>query len=152
MRPLLQPNVEIMMAAAISLSPGCPRIACSAAVATRSCGAVAMAAAGSTFRYATFASRYSTVTINTPAPIATGRSRSGCVSSLPAKPTLFQASIENSEPTMAAPTAPSPTATPPVAQKLPPKLAAIASACRPTVSPSRISAASAAVLTAVSDV
>src|SRR5205085_8731845 len=55
------------------------------------------------------------------------RSRSGWVSSLPAKPTLFQASIENSEPTMAAPTAPSPTATPPVAQKLPPKFAATAS-------------------------
>src|SRR5256886_9563142 len=53
---------------------------------------------------------------------------------------------------MAARIAPSPTATPPLAQKLPPKFAAIASACRPTVSPRRISAASAAVLTAVSDV
>ena len=86
----------------------------------------------------------------TPAPIANGRSRSGFLSSDPANPTLFQASIENSDPTMAPPTTGStPRVSAPPAQKFAPRLAAIASALRPMVTPSRISPASAAVLTAV---
>src|SRR5258708_4214543 len=60
--------------------------------------------------------------------------------------------MENSGPTIAAPTAATPTAPPPVAQKLAPKFAASASAWRPIVNPSRISAASAPVLTAVREV
>ena len=50
--------------------------------------------------------------------MAKGRSRLGCFISLAAKPTLFQASMENSEPTMAAPITVSGTTAPPVAQKL----------------------------------
>src|SRR5207245_2827900 len=143
MRPLLQANVEIMRAAAMTFNPGSPKMACSAAVPTRSCGALAMAAAGRTFRYATFASTCRTVTMSTPAPMATGRSRWAFLSSLPANPTLFHASIEKREPTIAAPIVPRPTVAPPVAQKLAPKLAANASALRPMVMPSRISKASA---------
>src|SRR2546422_5306016 len=84
--------------------------------------------------------------------MATGRSRWAFLSSLPANPTLFHASIEKREPTIAAPIVPRPTAAPPVAQKLAPKLAANASALRPMVMPSRISKASAPVLIAVRDV
>src|SRR5437773_1482791 len=90
--------------------------------------------------------------MSTPAPMATGRSRWAFLSSLPANPTLFHASIEKREPTIAAPIVPRPTAAPPVAQKLAPKLAANASALRPMVMPSRISKASAPVLIAVRDV
>ena len=75
------------------------------------------------------------------------------MSSLPAKPTLFHASIAKSEPTIAAPiTGHRAAVMPPAGQKWSPKLAATAAAFRPTVSPSRISPASAAVLIAVSDV
>src|SRR2546430_2054582 len=97
-----------MIAIAMIYRPGVPNIACSAAVPTRSCGAWAMASCGSTTRYDTrydtFARTYSVVTIKTPAPIANGTSFSGFLSSPDAKPTLFHASIENNEPTMAAPT------------------------------------------------
>src|SRR2546430_5753325 len=73
--------------------------------------------------------------MSTPAPMATGRSRWAFLSSLPANPTLFHASIEKREPTIAAPIVPRPTAAPPVAQKLAPKLAANASAPPPRLRP-----------------
>src|SRR2546425_12697175 len=84
--------------------------------------------------------------------MANGRSLVGFLSSPAANPTLFQASIENREPTIAAPMAVTATVTPPVAQKLAPKLAVRAAALRPIVRPRRIRAASAAVLVIVKDV
>src|SRR5260370_8508749 len=141
-----------MMATAMSTRTGGGKSGCKGAVPTRSCGGVAMAPCGRTFKYATLASRYSTVTTRVPRAIAIGRSLVGFFNSLPAKPTLFHASIENSDPTIAAPTAPTPTTQPLVDQKLVPKFAAMAVALRPMVMPSKISAASAAVLTAVSEV
>src|SRR5206468_721500 len=109
--------------------------------------------AGSTWRYATLASTYRVVTVSTPIAIAKGTSFSGCFSSPDAKPTLFQASIENSEPTIAAPiTGTAASVRLPADQNPAPKLAAIASAFRPIVIPSTMSAASAAVLIAVSEV
>src|SRR5207247_10450587 len=75
------------------------------------------------------------------------------LSSEPAKPTLFQASIEKSDPTIAAPMTGHSVAPKPVAgQNAGPKLAAIAAALRPTVTPSTMRAASAVVLIAVSEV
>ena len=88
--------------------------------------------------------------MSTPAAIANGRSFRGFFSSAAAKPTLFQASIEKSEPTVAAPiTGRSAGVSPSAGQNPAPKFAAPATAFRPMVSPSRISAASAAVLTVV---
>src|SRR5437879_12345884 len=84
--------------------------------------------------------------------MATGRSRWAFLSSLPANPTLFHASIEKREPTIAAPIVPRPTAAPPVAQKSAAKLAADASALRPMVLPSRIRSASAPALVAAGGV
>ena len=99
------------------------------------------------------ASTYNATTTNTPVAIAKGRSFSGCFISADANPTLFQASMENSEPTIAAPmTGSSPRVRPVAGQKLAPKFAAIASAFRPIVSPSTTRAASARVLMAVSEV
>src|SRR5436189_6319697 len=144
MSPLLHPNVEIMTATAMMLSPAPPNIAWRAAVPMGgwfSVEAIWMATRGSTFRYATLASRYRVVTTSTPTAMANGMSRSGCFSSPEAKPTLFQASIENSDPTIAAPMAVAPTATPLVAQKLAPKLAATAAAFLPLVRASRVRAA-----------
>src|SRR6266702_2519451 len=139
-----------MIATAMMYRPGVPNIACSAAVPTRSCGAWAMASCGSTTRYETFARTYSVVTIKTPAPIANGTSFSGFLSSPDAKPTLFHASIENNEPTMAAPTTGrTASVKAPPAQKFAPQFAVIASAFRPIVIPSRIRAARDAVLIAV---
>src|SRR2546428_12256633 len=81
--------------------------------------------------------------------MANGSSRRGFLSSLPAKPTLFQASIENSEPTVAAPiTGSSASDRPPAGQKPGPKLAARAVAFRPIEIPSTIRPASAAGLIA----
>jgi hypothetical protein len=54
---LLQPKVEMTMAAAISTAPVEPNTACMAAVATRFCGAPWISAKGSTITYARFASR-----------------------------------------------------------------------------------------------
>ena len=70
----------------------------------------------------------------------------------PAKVTLFHASLENSEPTIAAPKAmTSVEVSDQSPVKLPAeKLAPSAVALRPSVSPSRMSAASAPVLTTVS--
>jgi hypothetical protein len=78
--------------------------------------------------------------------------REGFLTSAAANVTLFHASLENSEPTIAAPKATirvdvsvhSPLNAPPA------KFAVIASALRPSVSPRRISSASAPVLTTVS--
>src|SRR2546430_2315611 len=85
--------------------------------------------------------------------MAIGRSRLASFSSEPAKPTLFQASIENSDPTIAAPiTGHSAAPRPPAGQNPGPKFASIAAALRPIVIPRRMSAASAVVLMAVSDV
>src|SRR2546429_59541 len=148
MSPLLQPNVEIITAIAMMLSPAPPNIAWRAAVPMGgwfSVEAIWMATRGSTFRYATLASRYRVVTTSTPTAMANGMSRSGCFSSPEAKPTLFQASIENSDPTIAAPMAVAPTATPPVAQKLAPKLAATAAAFPPMVTPGTMMTARGAV-------
>ena len=90
------------------------------------------------------------VTVMTPAAMAKGMSLSGFLSSPEANPTLFHASIENSEPTIAAPTTGSTASVrPPPAQKFAPKLAAIAAAFRPMVRPNNIRPASAAVLIAV---
>src|SRR2546427_13303764 len=87
-----------------------------------------------------------------PAAMAIGRSRFASLSSEPAKPTLFQASIEKSDPTIAAPMTGHSVAPKPVAeQNAGPKLAAIAAALRPTVTPSTMRAASAGVLVAVSE-
>src|SRR5207247_10783151 len=81
------------------------------------------------------------------------RSRLASFSSEPAKPTLCQASIENSDPTIAAPiTGHSAAPRPPAGQNPGPKFASIAAALRPIVIPRRMSAASAVVLMAVSDV
>src|SRR2546422_1034617 len=81
---------------------------------------------------------------------ANGRSFSGFLSSPEAKPTLFHASIENNEPTIAAPIiGRTPSDRPPPAQKFAPKLAARAAALRPIVMPSRIRPARAAVFIAV---
>src|SRR5256884_9328269 len=85
--------------------------------------------------------------------MAIGRSRLASFSSEPAKPTLFQASIENKDPTIAAPiTGQSVAARPPAGQNAGPKFASIAATLRPIVIPRRMSAASAVVLMAVSDV
>src|SRR6266576_1494242 len=85
--------------------------------------------------------------------MAIGRSRLASFSSEPAKPTLFQASIENKDPTIAAPiTGHSVAARPPAGQNAGPKFASIAATLRPIVIPRRMSAASAVVLMAVSDV
>src|SRR5881394_3895437 len=85
--------------------------------------------------------------------MAKGKSFSGFLSSPDANPTLFQASIENSEPTIAAPTTGRMASVrAPPAQKFGPKFAVIAAAFRPIVNPSKIRAASAAVLIAVSEV
>src|SRR5712691_696773 len=156
MSPLLQPNVEIMIATAIMYRPGVPSIACIAVVPTGGLPSTLVAAItslGRTFKYATLASTYSATTTRTPVAIAKGRSFSGCFISADANPTLFQASIENSEPTIAAPmTGSSPSVTPVAGQKLAPKFAAIATAFLPIVSPSTTRAVSAAVLMMVSEV
>src|SRR5260370_25237644 len=79
-----------------------------------------------------------------------GTSFWGFLSSPDAKPTLFHGSIENNEPTMAAPTiGKTDSVRAPPAQKFAPQLAAIAAAFRPIVIPSRIKAARDAVLIAV---
>ncbi len=85
---------------------------------------------------------------------ASGRFRAGFFTSAAAKVTLFHASLENSEPTMAAPNAMmSVEVSDHWPAKLPPaKLAEMASAFRPIVRPSRISSASAPVFTTVSEV
>ena len=99
------------------------------------------------------ASTYNVVTVSTPAAMAKGKSFSGFLSSPDANPTLFQASIENSEPTIAAPTTGRMASVrAPPDQKVGPKFAVIAAAFRPIVNPSKIRAASAAVLIAVSEV
>src|SRR2546427_12330861 len=97
MRPLLQPNVEIMIATAMMYSPALPRIASSAAVPTRSCGAVAVASAGRTVREATVAGRYSAVTVRSPTAIADGGGRLAALGSLPAKPAAVPARLAESE-------------------------------------------------------
>src|SRR5438132_14214651 len=85
--------------------------------------------------------------------MAIGRSRLASFNSEPAKPTLFQASIENNDPTIAAPiTGHSAAARPPAGQNAGPKFESIAAALRPIMIPRRMSAASAVVLMAVSDV
>src|SRR3989441_43555 len=91
--------------------------------------------------------------MSVPAAMAIGRSRFASLSSEPAKPTLFQASIEKSDPPIAAPMTGHSVAPKPVAgQNAGPKLAAIAAALRPTGTPSTMRAASAVVLIAVSEV
>src|SRR5207247_9468053 len=108
---------------------------------------------GTAFSGLRFGSRYRTVTSGVPAAMAIGRSRFASFSAEPATPTLFQASMENSDPTIAAPiTGHSPAASPPAGQNAGPKFASIAAALRPIVTPSRMSAASAVVLMTVSEV
>src|SRR3989441_6967002 len=90
--------------------------------------------------------------MSVPAAMAIGRSRFASLSSEPAKPTLFQASIEKSDPTIAAPMTGHSVAPKPVAgQNAGPKVAAIAAAVRPTGTPSTMRAAGAAGLIAVSE-
>src|SRR3989442_15076950 len=89
MRPLLQPNVEIMIATAMMYSPALPRIASSAAVPTRSCGAVAIASAGGAFREAPLAGRYNAGPGSTPPPLANGRGRLPSLRPPPADPPVF---------------------------------------------------------------
>src|SRR5256885_13831858 len=90
--------------------------------------------------------------MSVPAAMAIGRSRFASLSSEPAKPTLFQASIEKSDPTIAAPMTGHSVAPKPVAgQNAGPKLAAIAAAVRPTGPPRTMRAASAVGLIAVSE-
>src|SRR3989442_4969290 len=90
--------------------------------------------------------------MSVPAAMAIGRSRFASLSSEPAKPTLFQASIEKSDPTIAAPMTGHSVAPKPVAgQNAGPKVAAIAAAVRPPVTPRTMRAASAVVLVAVSE-
>src|SRR6185503_8617242 len=142
MSPLLQPNVEIMTAIDMMTRPGVPNMTCSAVLPTGgrpSVDAAAITSVGRTFRYATLASTYSATTTNTPVAMANGRSFSGFFISPDANPTLFQASIENSDPTIAAPTTGRiASVSAPPAQKFGPKFAAIAAAFRPIVRPSTI--------------
>src|SRR3989441_13184062 len=71
--------------------------------------------------------------MSVPAAMAIGRSRFASLSSEPAKPTLFQASIEKSDPTIAAPMTGHSVAPKPLAgQNAGPKLAAVAAALRAT--------------------
>src|SRR3989475_11222946 len=87
-----------------------------------------------------------------PAAMAIGRSRFASLSSEPAKPTLFQASIEKSDPTIAAPMTGHSVAPKPVAgQNAGPKVAAIAAAVRPTGTPSTMRGAGARGLIAVGE-
>src|SRR5438094_9600882 len=82
--------------------------------------------------------------------MAIGRSRLASFSSEPAKPTLFQASIATSEPTIAAAiTGHSAAPRPPAGQNPGPKFASIAAALRPIVIPRRMSAASAVIQTSL---
>src|SRR5580704_19274223 len=103
--PLLQPNVEIMMAIAIIQAPLAPNTAESAAVATRSSGAFWICASGSAHRYARFARQYSVITMTVPNAIESATSRFGFFTSAAVNPMLFHASAENSEPTCATPKA-----------------------------------------------
>ena len=89
-----------------------------------------------------------------PVPMASarGRFRVGFCTSAAAKVTLFQASLENSEPTMAAPrTGITASDQSPVPQKSE-KLAAAMSGCRKSVSPNSTSAASAPTLATLNTV
>src|SRR5580704_10438709 len=99
--PLLQPNVEIMMAIAIIHAPLAPKTAESAAVATRSSGAFWICARGSAHRYARFARQYSVTTMTVPNTMESATSRFGFFTSAAVNPMLFHASIENSDPTCA---------------------------------------------------
>src|SRR5258708_29040362 len=97
--PLLQPNVGIIIAPAISDAPIGPKMAFNAAVATRSSGAFWICDSGSANRYARFARQYSVITMMVPRAIDSATSRLGFFTSAAVKPMLFQASAEKSEPT-----------------------------------------------------
>src|SRR5437879_12454014 len=91
--------------------------------------------------------------MSVPAAMAIGRSRFASLSSEPAKPTLFQASMEKSDPTIAAPMTGHSVAPKPVAgQNAGSELAALAAAVRPTVRAITLRAANAVFLVAVREV
>jgi len=90
------------------------------------------------------------VTTSVPIPMARGMSRAGFRSSSAANPTLFQASIEKSAPTMAAPiTGQNESGMPPSGKKPAPKLVATTSGFRASTAPSTIRAPKVAALMAV---
>ena len=114
--PALQPKVLITINPAITSAPPPPSITSAAAAPIRSWVACwiprASASAplgspwkGRRLRYATLARRYSTVTSPVPIARARGKFFVGSRTSAAAKVTLFQASLEKSEPTIAAPAA-----------------------------------------------
>src|ERR1039458_8078443 len=113
--PLLQPKVETSMARAIRIAPRGPRITPATAVATRPSAANSIPRdsavapcgsppSGSTLRYARFASVYNRITVPVPSASDNGKFRFGFLTSPAVNVTLFQASIEKSEPTIATPT------------------------------------------------
>src|SRR5690606_12805165 len=101
MSPLLQPNVEIMTISAMIAVPVLPNNLSEAAIATRSEGANAISGIDSTAIYIRLVARSSMVTINTPRKRLNPTFRFGFFISPAMKVTLFQASLEKMEPTMA---------------------------------------------------
>ena len=90
---------------AMIAAPTGPKMALSAAVATRPSGAFWICAKGSVHKYARFARQYKTITIVVPKAIDSATSRLGFLTSPAVNAILFQASAEKSDPTCATPNA-----------------------------------------------
>ena len=118
-------------------------------MATRSCSAVWISCSVRTLRYTKFEAMYSAETMATPRASESGRLRRGLRTSPAVKVTLFQASEENSAPTMATPTRRTVSKFHPAPRQKSVKLALTAAGLRPSRNPKPTRPSSAATLAKV---